>query len=167
MRQDRINLESSSVFGRNFVGSQQSLLLVSPFALSQTHSTALLIAKIVMGFTTGFIGGIALTSSLFYISLNLHERNRLYQSSLLRQQSNLLRNITDPQPKEPSQTARHLVPGLADRLKYRWNTELEAAVRKIQHFDWDQWRREAEDKVSSVFSKGLGSAVDEAEKKTS
>ncbi|KAG9965313.1 hypothetical protein KCU61_g2066, partial [Aureobasidium melanogenum] len=167
MRQDRINLESSSVFGRNFVGSQQLLLLVSPFALSQTHSTALLIAKIVMGFTTGFIGGIALTSSLFYISLNLHERNRLYQSSLLRQQSNLLRNITDPQPKEPSQTARHLVPGLADRLKYRWNTELEAAVRKIQHFDWDQWRREAEDKVSSVFSKGLGSAVDEAEKKTS
>ncbi|KAG9591071.1 hypothetical protein KCU97_g7182, partial [Aureobasidium melanogenum] len=167
MRQDRINLESSSVFGRNFVGSQQSLLLASPFALSQTHSTALLITKIVMGFTTGFIGGIALTSSLFYISLNLHERNRLYQSSLLRQQSNLLRNITDPQPKEPSQTARHLVPGLADRLKYRWNTELEAAVRKIQHFDWDQWRREAEDKVSSVFSKGLGSAVDEAEKKTS
>ncbi|KAH0186856.1 hypothetical protein KCU86_g12036, partial [Aureobasidium melanogenum] len=150
MRQDRINLESSSVFGRNFVGSQQSLLLASPFALSQTHSTALLITKIVMGFTTGFIGGIALTSSLFYISLNLHERNRLYQSSLLRQQSNLLRNITDPQPKEPSQTARHLVPGLADRLKYRWNTELEAAVRKIQHFDWDQWRREAEDKVSSV-----------------
>ncbi|KAG9737114.1 hypothetical protein KCU73_g10079, partial [Aureobasidium melanogenum] len=120
-----------------------------------------------MGFTTGFIGGIALTSSLFYISLNLHERNRLYQSSLLRQQSNLLRNITDPQPKEPSHTARHLVPGLADRLKYRWNTELEAAVRNIQHFDWDQWRRGAEDKVSSVFSKGLGSAVDEAEKKTS
>jgi altered-inheritance-of-mitochondria protein 5 len=113
------------------------------------------------------IGGIALTSSLFYISLNLHERNRLYQSSLLRQQSNLLRNITDPQPKEPSHTARHLVPGLADRLKYRWNTELEAAVRNIQHFDWDQWRRGAEDKVSSVFSKGLGSAVDEAEKKTS
>ncbi|KAI4739808.1 hypothetical protein E4T50_09737 [Aureobasidium sp. EXF-12298] len=119
-----------------------------------------------MGFTTGFIGGIALTSSLFYISLNLHERNRLYQSHLLRQQSNLLRNITDPQPKEPSQVARHVVPGLADRLKYRWNTELEAAVRKIQHFNWEQWRAEAEDKVSSVFSKGLGSAVDEAEKKT-
>ncbi|CAD0094660.1 hypothetical protein E4T48_04751 [Aureobasidium sp. EXF-10727] len=119
-----------------------------------------------MGFTTGFIGGIALTSSLFYISLNLHERNRLYQSHLLRQQSNLLRNITDPQPKEPSQTARHLVPGLADRLKYRWNTELEAAVRKIQHFNWEQWRADAEDKVSAVFSKGLGSAVDEAEKKT-
>ncbi|KAG9733992.1 hypothetical protein KCU90_g15329, partial [Aureobasidium melanogenum] len=149
-----MNLESSSVFGRNFVGSQQSQLLVSAFALSQTHSVPLQITllnlEIVMGFTTGFIGGIALTSSLFYISLNLHERNRLYQSSLLRQQSNLLRNITDPQPKEPSQTARHLVPGLADRLKYRWNTELEAAVRKIQHFDWDQWRREAEDKVSSV-----------------
>jgi altered-inheritance-of-mitochondria protein 5 len=117
--------------------------------------------------TTKQIGGIALTSSLFYISLNLHERNRLYQSHLLRQQSNLLRNITDPQPKEPPQTARHLVPGLADRLKYRWNTELEAAVRNIQHFNWEQWRREAENKVSSVFSKRLGSAVDEAEKKTS
>ncbi|KAG9898471.1 hypothetical protein KCU98_g8070, partial [Aureobasidium melanogenum] len=162
----RVNLESSSVVGRNFVGSQQSLLLVSPLALSK-HTLLLFDFKLVMGFTTGFIGGIALTSSLFYISLNLHERNRLYQSSLLRQQSSLLRNITDPQPKEPSQTARHLVPGLADRLKYRWNTELEAAVRRIQHFDWDQWRKEAEDKVSAVFSKGLGSAVDEAEKKTS
>jgi len=118
-----------------------------------------------MGFTAGFIGGIALTSSLFYISLNLHERNRLYQSHLLRQQSNLLRNITDPQPKEPPQTARTFVPGLADRLKYRWNTELEAAVKNIQHFNWAQWRRDAEDKVSSVFSKGLGTAVDEAEKK--
>jgi hypothetical protein len=76
-----------------------------------------------------------------------------------------LRNITDPQPKEPPQTARTFVPGLADRLKYRWNTELEAAVRNIQHFNWEQWRRDAEDKVSSVFSKGLGTAVDEAEKK--
>ncbi|KAI5246665.1 hypothetical protein E4T42_06279 [Aureobasidium subglaciale] len=118
-----------------------------------------------MGFTAGFFGGIALTTSLFYISLNLHERNRLYQSHLLRQQSNVLRNITDPQPREPPHTARHVVPGLADRLKYRWNTELEGAVRNIQHFNWEQWRKSAEDKVSSVFSKGLGSAVDEAEKK--
>lgn len=40
-------------------------------------------------------------------------------------------------------------------------------MRKIQHFNWEEWRREAEDKVSGAFSKGLGSAVDEAEKKTS
>jgi len=158
--------------------SRQSLFAVLPLALRQPNNFChyhglynWLRSYLSTSFTpplsnTTQIGGIALTSSIFYISLNLHERNRLYQSHLLRQQSNVLRNITDPQPPEAPHTARHLVPGLADRLKYRWNTELEAAVRKIQHFNWEQWRRDAEDKVSGAFSKGLGAAVDEAEKKT-
>lgn len=78
----------------------------------------------------------------------------------------VLRNVYEPQPPTPPQTARYVVPGLSDRLKQRWNTELEAAVRKAQAFEWEAWRRGAEDRVAGLWGKGVAEVVDEAKKST-
>ncbi|GAB7348297.1 hypothetical protein MBLNU459_g6277t1 [Dothideomycetes sp. NU459] len=115
-----------------------------------------------MGFTTGFIGGVALTSTLFYLSLNLHQRNRQYQSALLRQQSLVLDGAVSsraaPPPPPPAREARA---GLAERIKDRWNAELEANVRKLQRLDWDGLRAAAEEAVGSAWSRGVGAAREE------
>ncbi|KAK8215169.1 hypothetical protein M8818_002179 [Zalaria obscura] len=106
-----------------------------------------------MGFTSGFIGGLTLTTTLLYVSLSLHERNRLYQSTLLRQSSLVLNNITTPTPPTAPPTARTIVPGVAERVKERWNRELEENVRRLQRVDWSGLVTGAEGVVGRVLGR--------------
>ncbi|KAF1350833.1 hypothetical protein BDV97DRAFT_397823 [Delphinella strobiligena] len=105
-----------------------------------------------MGFFSGFIGGATLTTAIFYLSLDLHHRNRLHQAALLRQQALLLNNVVDPLPPQPPPTARTVQAGLSERIKDRWNTELSAAVRRLQTFDWNGAREGVEEGASKLWS---------------
>ncbi|KAK6441461.1 hypothetical protein LTR95_002317 [Oleoguttula sp. CCFEE 5521] len=118
-----------------------------------------------MGFTTGLLGGITLTTSLLYLSLRLHTDNRAHQSALLRQQSTLLQNIVAPPPPTPAPLPREVRAGVLESAKDRWNAELERNVRSVQNVDWEEWGRWAEDGVSRVWRrafKGSREAVDRA-----
>ncbi|KAB8606250.1 hypothetical protein FH972_025880 [Carpinus fangiana] len=84
-----------------------------------------------MGFTTGLVllpnphlsshfhantiwsqlGGITLTTGTLYLTLHLHRQNRLYQATLLRQQSMLLNNIVDPPLPGPPPVDREVRAG--------------------------------------------------------
>lgn len=130
-----------------------------------------------MGFTTGFVrptlppppplsptntrsqvGGIALTSTFLYLSLSLHQRNRLYQSSLLRQQAQVLTSLSDPHPQPLTPERRAPREGLAERVKDRWNAELELNVRKLQSLDWDRVREDLERGVSGLWARAFRGA---------
>lgn len=101
------------------------------------------------------IGGFTLTSTIIYLSLNLHQRNRLYQASLLRQQALVLNRVVEPLPPAPPSTAREVRAGLGERVKDRWNQELEENVRKLQALDWNQLRGSAEERVSAVWRRAF------------
>lgn len=126
-----------------------------------------------MGFTTGLvhphstlntfhlpliysqIGGFTLTTSLLYLSLNIHARNRLHQSTLLHQQTLLLTGITEPAPPLPPPTSREVHAGVVESARDRWNAELERSVRGLQGTNWESLREKAEEGVSSLWRKAF------------
>lgn len=141
-----------------------------------------------MGFTTGFvrplpppppstspltlpkIGGITLTTTLLYLSLAVHERTRLRQASLLRQQALILNNVVSPATPIAPSTSRSATPGLQERLKERWNRELEGNMRKVYGVDWRGVREEVEERVAGVWGRamqGTREGVEEGGKKVS
>ena len=127
-----------------------------------------------MGFTTGLVitslqhseynlianlipqlGGFTLTTTLLYLSISLHTRNRVYQSSLLHQQSLILNNIVEPLPPLPPPTNREVRAGLSETLKDRWNAQLEKEVKKVQEVDWSVVRERMEEGVSAVYRRAF------------
>ncbi|GAB7361585.1 hypothetical protein MBLNU230_g1637t1 [Neophaeotheca triangularis] len=117
-----------------------------------------------MGFTTGMLGGITLTTTLLYLSLNLHARNRLHQSTLLHQQSLVLDRVVSPRATVPQPVSREDRAGLLESAKDRWNAELEANVRKVQGADWGALRERLEEGVAGVFGRGLEKGREEVGK---
>ncbi|OCL03613.1 hypothetical protein AOQ84DRAFT_392158 [Glonium stellatum] len=105
-----------------------------------------------MGFTTGFIGGLTLTSATLYLTMSLHTRNRVQQAALLRQQSLVLTNIMEPRPEPPPPTARIARAGMVETAKDRWNGEVEGLVRRVQGFDWRKAREDLEDKMKGAWT---------------
>ncbi|MCJ1283885.1 hypothetical protein MMC26_003216 [Xylographa opegraphella] len=102
-----------------------------------------------MGFSTGFISGLTLTSTALYISLLAHQRNRVRQAHLLHQQSLLLNSIIDPSIV-PVEDAPRFVVRRADwteTWKDRWNAEIEGAVRWVQGIRWGEVREAAEERM--------------------
>lgn len=104
------------------------------------------------------IGGITLTTTLLYLSLQYHTSTRAQQSALLRHQHSLLTHIVSPSPPVAPVAARETRAGLAERLKDRWNAELEGNVRKLQRLDWEGVREGVEESVSSLWRKGFKGA---------
>ncbi|KAI9805588.1 MAG: hypothetical protein M1825_000839 [Sarcosagium campestre] len=108
-----------------------------------------------MGFTTGFFGGIALTSSVLYLTLHAHQRNRYRQSLLLQQSSSLLASLVEEGgsslPGAPETRIRHA--GLVEMAKDRWNDELAGAVNRVYNFDWDRLKADTGNAVASAFSR--------------
>ena len=98
------------------------------------------------------LGGFTLTTTIVYLSLNLHARNRLHQSALLHQQAVLLNGIVEPEPAQPLPINREVRTGLLETAKDRWNAELEKNVRTLQTADWTSARLRLEEKVSSLWS---------------
>ncbi len=65
------------------------------------------------------LGGFTLTTTILYLSLNLHARNRLHQSALLHQQAQLLTSIVEPAPLAPQPIDRRVQQGLLETAKDR------------------------------------------------
>ncbi|KAI9754726.1 MAG: hypothetical protein M4579_004573 [Chaenotheca gracillima] len=105
-----------------------------------------------MGFTTGFIGGITLTTTILYLSISAHRHNRTVQAHALRQQSTLLNSIFEPPaPITPEQRRPRKI-SFAETLKDRWNEEIEGLVRSIQRTDWGAVRGDAENAAGRIWT---------------
>lgn len=110
-----------------------------------------------MGFTTGFLGGLTLTYSILYLSVYAHRQNRTHQSLLLRQQSQLLRNLIEPAEPEAAPPAYRVDRGgLEELLKDRWNREVEGLVRRAQHTDWEAVRVRVEGSLARAWARVRG-----------
>ncbi|RMZ90427.1 hypothetical protein DV736_g2342, partial [Chaetothyriales sp. CBS 134916] len=106
-----------------------------------------------MGFTNGFLGGLALTYSVLYLTLHLHRANRSYQHTILVQSHDLLSSHYDPQPSPLDPPVYELQkPGLTELLKDTWNAEVERLVRKVQETDWDAKRRDLENLAGNAWA---------------
>lgn len=116
------------------------------------------------------LGGFTLTTTILYLSLNLHARNRLHQSALLHQQAVLLNGIVEPETtQKPQPIDREVRIGLLETAKDRWNAELEKNVRTLQTADWTAARVRLEEKVSVLWRTAFEKTregVKEVEKRT-
>ncbi|KAI9678137.1 MAG: hypothetical protein M1817_006081 [Caeruleum heppii] len=119
-----------------------------------------------MGFTTGLFGGITLTTSILYLSLSLHQRNRAVQSLYLRQQAHILTSLVEePSPAsavrsrvdhdEREDDPRRPRESLVEAVKDRWNDEVESAVKWVYNVDWASVRVGVEGAVAEAWSKAF------------
>ncbi|KAF4334339.1 hypothetical protein FBEOM_11833 [Fusarium beomiforme] len=119
-----------------------------------------------MGFTTGFTGGVTLTLSLAYLSVLAHQRTREQQGSALRAQALAIQGLIDPLPPLPLPTRSEVAAAqrahTVEIVKDRWNTEVENAVRWVQHTDWVQVREGLEDTASRLWARAFGANPSEA-----
>ncbi|KAF5626465.1 uncharacterized protein FTJAE_9630 [Fusarium tjaetaba] len=119
-----------------------------------------------MGFTTGFTGGVTLTLSLAYLSVLAHQRTREQQGSALRAQALAIQGLIDPLPPLPPPTRSEVAAAqraqTVEIAKDRWNTEVENAVRWVQHTDWVQVREGLEDTASRLWARAFGVSPSEA-----
>lgn len=99
------------------------------------------------------LGGFTLTSTILYLSVSLHQRNRIYQSSLLRQQSFLIDNTIAPKDLPPPPPSREVQAGLLETAKDKWNAELERNVRKLQTYDWAALWENVENSAGRLFQR--------------
>ncbi|PON23497.1 hypothetical protein TGAM01_v207731 [Trichoderma gamsii] len=118
-----------------------------------------------MGFATGFTGGVTLTLSLAYLSVLAHQRNREAQSRSIRTQTLMIQHLIDPipQPLPPtrSEVAAAQREAAVEVAKNRWNSEVENAVRWVQHTDWDEVREGLESRIAYLYAKATGQSVEE------
>ncbi|UKZ91967.1 uncharacterized protein TrAFT101_006935 [Trichoderma asperellum] len=118
-----------------------------------------------MGFATGFTGGVTLTLSLAYLSVLAHQRNREAQSRSIRTQTLMIQHLIDPipQPLPPtrSEVAAAQREAAVEVAKNRWNSEVENAVRWVQHTDWDEVREGMESRIAYLYAKATGQSVEE------
>ena len=105
--------------------------------------------------TTAQLGGFTLTTTMIYLSMSLHTRNRVHQAALLQQQSLVLTNVVEPLAQLPPATSREINAGLWETAKDRWNAELESGVHRLQQADWSAIREQMEEGVSSVYRRAF------------
>jgi altered-inheritance-of-mitochondria protein 5 len=130
-----------------------------------------------MGFITGFVrpdssaysepceltysheqfSGFALTTSLLYISLQVHKAIRLEQRRAIREQVDQINYLAaasgaydrrfepqyTPRRLEERPTRRDNQPDMKETLKHRWNQEVEKLARKAHETRWDDVRETA------------------------
>ncbi|KAJ9642515.1 hypothetical protein H2199_004896 [Coniosporium tulheliwenetii] len=116
-----------------------------------------------MGFATGFIGGLTLTTSVLYLSVYIHRQNRLNQSLYLRQSHLILTSLIEPPPPSTPPRAREARPSLVETVKDRWNGEIEGLVRRALSVDWNGVREGMERAVARGWGK-LRREVEEIDK---
>jgi len=97
------------------------------------------------------LGGFTLTTTILYLSLSLHTRNRVYQSTLLSQQSLVLNNIVEPIPAPPPPASREVRAGVWETVKDGWNAELERNLKRAYTTDWDAVRDQMEEGASRLW----------------
>ncbi|MCJ1361652.1 hypothetical protein MMC16_000752 [Acarospora aff. strigata] len=112
-----------------------------------------------MPFTTGFLSGITLTTTLLTLTLFQHQRNRTHQASLLHQQSLLLTSIVEPSPEPPTPLPRYVLakPSVLETVKDAWNEDVVGAVRWVQGVEWGSVREGVEMRVRGLLrGRGMG-----------
>ncbi|KAL4987584.1 hypothetical protein BDW68DRAFT_160838 [Aspergillus falconensis] len=107
-----------------------------------------------MGFFTGFFSGFALTTSVLYITLQVHRSTRLNQKAAIRDQTSMIEWLAscrgaydrrlrpkDDEACTPSEGTLTLSrSGVKDQLKHRWNEEVRALARKAYNAQWEDVR---------------------------
>ncbi|KAL2832015.1 hypothetical protein BDW59DRAFT_157486 [Aspergillus cavernicola] len=102
-----------------------------------------------MGFLTGFFSGFALTTSVLYITIQVHRSNRLDQRSAIRDQTKAInwlassRGAYDRRLIPADETSPALTPsrpGMKDQLKHQWNEEVRTLARKAYDSRWEDVR---------------------------
>ena len=94
-----------------------------------------------------------MTTSVLYITIQVHKSNRLGQRNAIRQQVEALNWISSPRgaydrrftPKDLPQhgVTRPTQPTTKDMLKDRWNQEVQKLARKAQESQWEDVREGA------------------------
>ncbi|KAJ6036114.1 hypothetical protein N7540_000393 [Penicillium herquei] len=107
-----------------------------------------------MGFFAGFFSGFALTTSVLYITIQVHRTNRLEQRRVIREQvdqinwlassagaydrrfapADVPRRIEDRHSKKEGEIT------MKEVLKHRWNQEVEKLARKAHETQWEDIR---------------------------
>lgn len=107
-----------------------------------------------MTFLAGFFSGFALTTSLLYVTLQVHRSNRLDQRNVIQEQVQLLHSLASPAgaydrrfaPENVPSTSRSpskengkksTQPSFEELLKHRWNREVEILARKAHESRWE------------------------------
>ncbi|KAN0084671.1 hypothetical protein V8E54_001138 [Elaphomyces granulatus] len=127
-----------------------------------------------MGFAAGFFGGFALTSSILYLSVQVHRANRLQQQAMIREQTEILNALASPagayyrkfaplQPEADSwkgkkykedndvdDMSKRRRPSRQELLKHQWNKEAESLTRKALAVRWEDVRGTAAEGYKAI-----------------
>ncbi|KAJ5951361.1 uncharacterized protein N7479_009774 [Penicillium vulpinum] len=108
-----------------------------------------------MGFFTGFLGGFAFTSSVLYITIQVHRSTRISQRKAIHAQVEQIdwltsssgaydrRFLPEDMPRrqrEELAAQNQAEPTMKEILKHRWNKEVEALTRKAYETRWEDVR---------------------------
>ncbi|KAJ5248744.1 hypothetical protein N7468_000195 [Penicillium chermesinum] len=119
-----------------------------------------------MGFFPGFFSGFALTTSVLYITIQVHRTTRLEQRRAIREQVDQINWLASSagaydRRNEPQDLTRRLeeqtankrrAPEMKEILKHRWNQEVEKLVRKAYNSRWEDFRDSAAGSWGAVKS---------------
>ncbi|KAJ5827669.1 hypothetical protein N7447_004432 [Penicillium robsamsonii] len=108
-----------------------------------------------MGFFTGFVGGFAFTSSVLYITIQVHRSTRISQRNAIHTQVEQIdwltssagaydrRFLPEDMPRrrrEELEAQKQAEPTMKEILKHRWNKEVEVLTKKAYETRWEDVR---------------------------
>ncbi|KAJ5494687.1 hypothetical protein N7463_010774 [Penicillium fimorum] len=108
-----------------------------------------------MGFFTGFVGGFAFTSSVLYITIQVHRSTRISQRNAIHTQVEQIdwltssagaydrRFLPEDMPRrrrEELEAQKQAEPTMKEILKHRWNKEVEVLTKKAYETSWEDVR---------------------------
>ncbi|KAI9167643.1 hypothetical protein HJFPF1_03776 [Paramyrothecium foliicola] len=121
----------------------------------------------IMGFASGFTGGVTLTLSVAYLSVLAHQRIREQQSLSLRTQALALQHLVDPipapLPPPRSEIAAAQRNTALETVKDRWNQEVRNVAQWAQTKDWEEAREGVEQGVAKLWTQVFGESAVAAE----
>ncbi|BCS25651.1 MICOS complex subunit Mic12 family protein [Aspergillus puulaauensis] len=119
-----------------------------------------------MGFFTGFFSGFVLTTSVLYITIQVHHSTRIEQKSSIRDQTKMIdwlassrgaydRRLLPKDGEDIASRERALAASkspMKDRLKHQWNEEVRMLARKAYESRWEDVRDAAAEGWGGVRS---------------
>ncbi|OQE37789.1 hypothetical protein PENCOP_c009G00336 [Penicillium coprophilum] len=111
-----------------------------------------------MGFFTGFVGGFAFTSSVLYITIQVHRSTRISQRKAIHAQVEQIDWLTasagaydrrflpadiSRRQREELEAQKLAEPTMKEILKHRWNKEVEVLTKKAYETRWEDVREAA------------------------
>ncbi|KAJ5145540.1 uncharacterized protein N7515_000104 [Penicillium bovifimosum] len=111
-----------------------------------------------MGFFTGFLGGFAFTSSVLYVTIQVHRSTRISQRKAIRDEVAQIdwlnssagaydrRFLPEDIPRrrrEELEEQKRAEPTMKEILKHKWNKEVEILSKKAHETKWEDVRNTA------------------------